>query len=206
MIIDSHDPEVGNGMETNEIFHLAKKLVAYTNLSLFLTGKAGTGKTTFLKSCKTLPFKNIVVLAPTGVAAINSGGTTIHSFFRLPFSPIIPPTGKDPPGDAFGVATALEKIRLNHDQKSIIEQLDLIIIDEISMVRCDVMDAIDVVLRIIRNQPGTPFGGVQMLFIGDLFQLPPVYKEDDQRILSRYYQGPYFFNSRVIEANPPLYL
>lgn len=206
MIHDSHGPEVADGMKSNEIFHIAKKLVAYTNLSLFLTGKAGTGKTTFLKSCKDLTFKNIVVLAPTGVAAMNSGGTTIHSFFRLPFSPIVPRAAHESPGDTFGVAAALEKIRLNQDRKSIIEQLDLIIIDEISMVRCDVMDAIDLVLRIIRNQPGRAFGGVQMLFIGDLFQLPPVIKDDDWRILSGYYRGPYFFNSRVIEANPPVYL
>ena len=163
-----------------DLFQTARSLITNTKLSLFLTGKAGTGKTTFLKACKELEFKNTVVLAPTGVAAVNAGGSTIHSFFHLPFTPYLPrPTFCNLPSKDLDTEPAFSGIMLMDDEKkAVIKSLDLIIIDEVSMVRCDVVDHIDRILRYIRNQPGSAFGGVQMLFIGDLFQLPPVARDE----------------------------
>ena len=172
-------------METvsNQDLQLAKDFVQYTNRSIFLTGKAGTGKTTFLKDLKKISPKRMVVVAPTGVAAINAGGVTIHSFFQLPFHPYIPAyymqennsasqSGRsDPPG-----------YKMSREKINIIKSLDLLIIDEISMVRADTLDAIDSALRRYRNRH-LPFGGVQLLMIGDLQQLAPVVKDEDREIL-----------------------
>ena len=162
---------------TNRSFQLASDFVNYTNASLFLTGKAGTGKTTFLKHIKENEIKNTVVVAPTGVAAINAGGTTLHSFFHLPFTPFIPVSKGHGPNDSISDKHSLiSQQRLTTERKEVMQKLELLIIDEISMVRCDLLDAIDTVLRHVRSQYSVPFGGVQVLLIGDMYQLPPVIK------------------------------
>ncbi|MEJ7768122.1 MAG: AAA family ATPase [Chitinophagaceae bacterium] len=193
---------------TNHEFNLAVDFVKDTSKSLFLTGKAGTGKTTFLKHIKNTTNKNTVIIAPTGVAAINAGGTTIHSFFQLPFGPFIPVSAGtiNPHPDFADKHSIFKNIHFTSDKIDLLQELDLIIIDEISMVRCDVIDAIDTVMRHYRKQLYLPFGGVQVVFIGDLFQLPPVMPEREWKILSQYYQSPYFFSSEVIRQSPPLYL
>jgi len=189
-------------METsvNQDLQLALDFVKYTNCNIFLTGKAGTGKTTFLRELKILSPKRQVIVAPTGVAAINAGGVTIHSFFQLPFHPYIPSfylrgnsslvrTEKD---DPTGYKMSREKI-------NIIKSLDLLIIDEISMVRADTLDAIDSALRRYKDRQ-QPFGGVQLLMIGDLQQLAPVVKDEDRQILSGYYDSYFFFGSRALST------
>ncbi|HEY6063837.1 MAG TPA: AAA family ATPase, partial [Chitinophagaceae bacterium] len=195
---------------TNEMFQLAIQLVNQSNRNIFLTGNAGTGKTTFLKYIRENSPKQMAIVAPTGVAAINAGGVTIHSFFQLPFSPFIPETK----GTGF-IAISQEisdkhslisRLRFNSEKKKVIQQLELLIIDEVSMVRCDTLDAIDTVLRHIRQQPGERFGGVQVLFIGDMLQLPPVIKEQEWSILSEYYNSQYFFDSKVLQEDPPVYI
>ena len=192
---------------TNTAFQLASDFVNYTNLSLFLTGKAGTGKTTFLKHIKENEVKNTVVVAPTGVAAINAGGTTIHSFFQLPFTPFIPVSRGFGANDATTDKHSLiSRLRLTNERKDIMKKLELLIIDEISMVRCDVLDAIDAVLRHVRSQHTQPFGGVQVLLIGDMHQLPPVIKAEEWQILAPHYKSEYFFNSYVIESQRPVYV
>lgn len=183
-------------MSKNKELDLAFDFVQYTNRNIFLTGKAGTGKTTFLKSLKDRSHKRMVIVAPTGVAAINAGGVTIHSFFQLPFGPIITERngGKRSDKSNFKQKFYKSKIRL-------IKTLDLLIIDEISMVRADVLDAIDEVLRRYKNR-FLPFGGVQLLMIGDLQQLAPVVKDDEWSMLRPYYQSMFFFDSNAIkEAN-----
>jgi len=189
-------------METvaSQDLQLAFDFVQYTNRSIFLTGKAGTGKTTFLKSLKLKSPKRMIVVAPTGVAAINAGGVTIHSFFQLPFHPYVPSfylpgsrgTGKPDRSDPPGYKMSREKI-------NIIKSLDLLIIDEISMVRADTLDAIDSALRRYRNR-FLPFGGVQLLMIGDLQQLAPVVKDDDREILGQYYESFFFFESKALRS------
>lgn len=192
---------------SNTAFQLASDFVNYTNAGVFLTGKAGTGKTTFLKYIKENEIKNTVVVAPTGVAAINAGGTTIHSFFQLPFTPFIPVSKGFSADDTISDKHSLiNRLRLTSERKEVIQQLELLIIDEISMVRCDVLDAIDTVLRHVRNQYGVPFGGVQVLFIGDMYQLPPVIKREEWELLSPYYKSEYFFSSQVIASQPPVYV
>ncbi|NOZ34779.1 MAG: AAA family ATPase [Chlorobi bacterium] len=180
-------------MTKNPELELAEKFVQYTNRNIFLTGKAGTGKTTFLKSLKHKTFKRTVVVAPTGVAAINAGGVTIHSFFQLPFGPII--TEKVA---GYKIENPNFKHKFNRQKINIIKTLDLLVIDEISMVRADVLDAIDEVLRRYKNR-FLPFGGVQLLMIGDLQQLPPVVKNDEMQVLSPYYKSMYFFNSKALQ-------
>jgi PIF1-like helicase/Helix-turn-helix domain/HRDC domain/Helicase len=195
---------------TNEMFQLAIQLVNQSNRNIFLTGKAGTGKTTFLKYIRQNSPKQMAIVAPTGVAAINAGGVTIHSFFQLPLSPFIPETK----GIGFTSATQeisnkhslISRLRFNSEKKKVIQQLELLIIDEISMVRCDTLDAIDTVLRHIRQRPAEIFGGVQVLFIGDMLQLPPVIKEQEWNLLSEYYSGQYFFDSKVLQEEPPVYI
>lgn len=192
----------------NSIFQLAADCINFSNRSVFLTGKAGTGKTTFLKHIKESSAKQTAVLAPTGVAAINGGGVTIHSFFQLPFAPFIPESGafKIIQNDASNRHSLLSHMRLNKERIKVLQQLELLIIDEISMVRCDVLDSIDTVLRHFRNRNSEPFGGVQMLFIGDMYQLPPVAINEEWQILSQYYNSPYFFDSIAIKQYPPLYI
>ncbi|NLA24219.1 MAG: AAA family ATPase [Bacteroidales bacterium] len=185
----------------NPQLKLANEFVLNSNRNIFLTGKAGTGKTTFLKNLKYNCTKRMVVVAPTGVAAINAGGVTIHSFFQLPFTPFIPNQNiKIKSIDIDGQAQEGFVHKLNRNKIKLIRSLDLLIIDEISMVRADLLDAIDNVLRRYRyNQ--NPFGGVQVLMIGDLNQLAPVVKEDEWRLLSEHYPNPFFFNSIAIQKS-----
>ncbi|MFZ1451716.1 MAG: HRDC domain-containing protein, partial [Ferruginibacter sp.] len=183
-------------IERNEIFDLAYRFVTETNENIFLTGKAGTGKTTFLKYLKENSTKNIVVAAPTGVAAINAGGVTLHSLFQLPFHPFLPTKNNK--------EDLLAKIRQNKQRQQLLRKMELLVIDEISMVRCDVMDAIDTILRHTRRNYHLPFGGVQLLCIGDLHQLPPVAQNQEWSILNEYYESPFFFDSLAIKEQLPL--
>ena len=185
---------------TNQDLLLAKDFVQYTNRSIFLTGKAGTGKTTFLRDLKRSSPKRMIVVAPTGVAAINAGGVTIHSFFQLPFHPYIPgfylpensqsgfPVRNDPPG-----------YKMSREKINIIRSLDLLVIDEISMVRADILDAVDSALRRYKNR-NLSFGGVQLLMIGDLQQLAPVVRDEDREILCKYYNSFFFFESKALAS------
>ena len=171
---------------SNHEMNLAWQFVTSTNVSVFLTGKAGTGKTTFLRTLRQRTPKRMVVLAPTGVAAINAQGQTIHSFFQLPFGPAVP-----------GMQMGEKKYRMGKEKKNLIRTLDLLVIDEISMVRCDVLDAVDQELRKYKDR-SKPFGGVQLLLIGDLQQLAPVAQEREWALLSPYYDTPYFFGSKAL--------
>lgn len=194
---------------SNSIFQKAVSFVRDTNENLFLTGKAGTGKTTFLKYIRTQTDKQCAVVAPTGVAAINAGGETIHSFLQLPFGPFVPGNG-----GGFGRQRSetqdkhslLANLRLRETKLKLLRKLELLIIDEVSMVRCDLLDSMDLVLRHVRKNWSQPFGGVQMVFIGDLFQLPPVATDNDWEILRGYYNSPYFFEAKVLQFDPPLYI
>jgi DNA-binding CsgD family transcriptional regulator len=193
---------------SNTLFKIASDLVNHTSRHIFLTGKAGTGKTTFLKYIKETCQKKMAVVAPTGVAAINAGGVTIHSFFQLPLSPFIPEVrGFMPKGEeASNKHTLLGRLRLNSERRKVLQELELLVIDEISMVRADVTDAIDLVLRHVRHRHNERFGGVQVLFIGDMFQLPPVVKEQEWNLLRDYYNSPYFFDSLVVKEEQPVYI
>ena len=177
------------GLSSNEQLELAWQFVERTGVNVFLTGKAGTGKTTFLRRLKERSPKRMVVVAPTGVAAINAGGVTIHSFFQFPLAPYIP-------GSSF--STKDEKYRFSKEKKNIIRTLDLLVIDEISMVRADLLDQIDAVLRLHKDRH-RPFGGVQLLMIGDLSQLAPVVKDSEWALLREYYRTPYFFGSHALQ-------
>ena len=178
-----------NNGQSNEQLALAWQFVERTGVNVFLTGKAGTGKTTFLRQLKERSPKRMVVVAPTGVAAINAGGVTIHSFFQFPLAPYIP-------GGSFNAKD--EKFRFSKEKKNIIRTLDLLVIDEISMVRADLLDQIDAVLRLHKDRH-RPFGGVQLLMIGDLSQLAPVVKDSEWALLREYYQTPYFFGSQALQ-------
>lgn len=191
---------------SNINFQLAADFINYTNRSVFLTGKAGTGKTTFLKHIKQHSIKQMAVVAPTGVAAINAGGVTIHSFFQLPFSTFIPQTRGFKKDDSLDKHQLIGRLKISSERRKIFQQLELLVIDEISMVRADVLDAIDAVLQHFRNNFVEPFGGVQVLFIGDLLQLPPVVKEEEWSLLSPYYETPYFFSSKVIQQKTPAFV
>ena len=183
----------------NQKLDFVENLVLYTDAHIFLTGRAGTGKTTFLKNLPLKTYKRMVVVAPTGVAAINAGGQTIHSFFQLPFGPQIPENALGKAFNAKSLAAQYQK--LNKKKINLIRSLDLLIIDEISMVRADVLDAIDAVLRRVRRSQ-KPFGGLQLLMIGDVHQLAPVAKAEEWEILSPYYDTPYFFGSQVLKKTP----
>lgn len=174
----------------NRELNLAWDIIENTGSNLFLTGKAGTGKTTFLKRLQQESSKNLVVLAPTGVAAINAGGTTIHSFFQFPFSPFLP-------GKGF-IGNDKKFLNMTNMKKRLISSLSLLVIDEVSMVRPDMLDAIDWSLRRLKNSR-KPFGGVQLLLIGDIRQLPPVVKEEEWTYLKPYYSSPYFFESHALK-------
>lgn len=174
----------------NKEWQDALQIVNYTRRSLFLTGKAGTGKSTFLRYVSENTKKKHVILAPTGIAAINAGGATLHSFFRLPFHPLLPNDSR------YDRRHIRETLKYTGAQRKLLREIELIIIDEISMVRADIIDFIDKVLRIYtRNYE--PFGGKQLLLVGDIYQLEPVVKEDDRQLLTPFYPSAYFFNARV---------
>lgn len=175
---------------TNRELQLASDFVYFTDCNLYLTGKAGTGKTTFLQNLQENGLKRMVVTAPTGVAAINAGGVTLHSFFQLPFGPFLPDR------EIYG-SDNQRKFKFSREKKNIIQNLDLLVIDEISMVRADLLDAVDVVLRRFRRS-NEPFGGVQLLMIGDLHQLSPVVKPDEWALLQKSYDSAYFFSSQAL--------
>ena len=175
----------------NAEFQDALRLIQYTRNSVFLTGKAGTGKSTFLRYVCKHTKKKHVVLAPTGIAAINAGGSTMHSFFKLPFHPLLP---DDP---QYSPKRIRDTLRYSSSHCKLLKEVELIIIDEISMVRADIIDFIDKVLRIYTRNLREPFGGKQILLVGDVYQLEPVVKSDEREILTRFYPNPYFFSARV---------
>lgn len=180
-----------------------------TQQSIFLTGKAGTGKTTLLKEIVNSTHKNTVIVAPTGIAALNAGGVTIHSFFHFPLAAFIPDAVNPPIFSEYvkfeNRVSIRKHFRMSTMRRSLFLNLELLIVDEVSMLRADVLDAMDFMLQTIRRN-NKPFGGVQLLFIGDLLQLPPVVKNEEWEVLRRYYEGSYFFHSNVIQSNPPLYI
>ena len=187
---------------TNPDFDLAVQYVCQTDKPIFLTGKAGTGKTTFLRYIREHCPKKMAVVAPTGVAAINAGGVTMHSFFQLPFGTYIADHKTEWGGGNMEINnrhTLLKGLRLNHNKRQLIQELELLIIDEVSMLRCDMLDAIDSVLRHIRMKYEQPFGGVQILFIGDLYQLPPVVNREEWQLMTPYYRSPFFFDAMVLQ-------
>lgn len=190
----SHTPRPGE----DDIYALARAFALRTDLNLFVTGKAGTGKTTFLKEvCRAPGGKNVVVTAPTGIAAINAEGATLHSCFQLPLQPFVPTDE--------GRRGFIASLRVETPKRKLLRSMETLIIDEISMVRADTLDAIDTELRHFR-QNDQPFGGVQVIMIGDLFQLAPVVTEADAQVLNSYYPSPFFFDSQVITAHPPVCL
>ena len=185
------------------------RFINQTNKSIFLTGKAGTGKTTLLKEIIATTHKNTVVVAPTGIAALNANGVTIHSMFQLPFGAFIPDNKQLP---HFSDTVKFENrdtlgrhFKMNNVKRSVIRNMELLIIDEVSMLRADILDAMDFMLRRVRRAD-KPFGDVQVLFIGDLLQLPPVVKNEEWDILKNYYRGMFFFHSHVMQQFPPLYI
>lgn len=183
--------------QQNITFRLAYEYINESGCHIYLTGKAGTGKTTLLKYVRSHSGKRLAVVAPTGVAAINAGGVTIHSFFGMPLGLFLPEKFAGSFGQGIDQQTLISKTRLSTEKRKIIEQLELLIIDEVSMVRCDLLDAIDVLLRYFRKRP-EPFGGVQILMIGDLYQLPPVVRDEEERVLAKYYNSPFFFDALVM--------
>ena len=178
---------------SNKEFQDALNLVKYTRQSIFLTGKAGTGKSTFLRYVCANIRKKHVVLAPTGIAAINAGGSTLHSFFKLPFYPLLP----DDPKLSLQRNQIYDFFKYTKPHRKLLEELELVIIDEISMVRADIIDAVDRILRVYSHNLREPFGGKQLLLVGDVFQLEPVVKGDERDILNRFYPTPFFFSARV---------
>jgi uncharacterized protein YpbB len=185
------------------------RFINQTNKSIFLTGKAGTGKTTLLKEIIATTHKNTVVVAPTGIAALNANGVTIHSMFQLPFAAFIPDNKQLP---HFSETVKFENrdslgrhFKMNNVKRSVIRNMELLVIDEVSMLRADVLDAMDFMMRKVRRNE-RPFGGTQVLFIGDLLQLPPVVKNEEWEMLKNYYRGMFFFHSHIIQQYPPLYI
>ncbi len=195
-------------VESTQLTQLAEHLVRFTHHSLFLTGKAGTGKTTFLHTLRKTLHKSFVIAAPTGVAALNAGGVTLHSLFALPHGPFLPKAGwNENPRAGSQNHEYLKGVKLSAEKKEMLKSLELLIIDEISMVRADLMDAIDLILRTHRTgHKNEPFGGLQLLLIGDLHQLPPVVKDDEWSLLSRQYESPFFFDAQVFKNFPMLNL
>jgi len=185
------------------------QFINQTQKSIFLTGKAGTGKTTLLREIIATTHKNTVVVAPTGIAALNAGGVTIHSMFQLPFSAFIPTYEES---SQFTETVKFENkeslrrhFKMNNVKRNVIRNMELLIIDEVSMLRADLLDAIDFMMQTVRRN-NRAFGGVQVLFIGDLLQLPPVVRDEEWRTLRNYYKGKFFFHSHIIQQNPPLYI
>ena len=188
---------------------LAARYVNTTNHHIFLTGKAGTGKTTFLKYIVDHTYKKCAVAAPTGIAAINAGGVTLHSLLQLPFGVFVP----DPHNTTVSASerinnpkSVLSGLKWNSTKRKLIREIELLIIDEVSMLRADLLDCIDTVLRSVRRSKSVPFGGLQILFIGDLMQLPPVVRDDEKEYLSPYYNSSYFFEALALKEKPPVYI
>ncbi len=195
--------------ETNVEFNYASDFVKHTDRLVYLTGKAGTGKTTFLKYLRETTTKNTVILAPTGVAAINAGGQTIHSFFLIKPSVYVPNDKRLRTRAEFDDAdksTIYDHFKYNSVRRKILDELELLVIDEISMVRCDLPDVVDRLLRVFRRRESEPFGGVQVILIGDTFQLPPIADFEQWNLLQPYYKSPFFFSSKVIEQTKPVYI
>jgi len=186
-------------------FETAENFINYTNTPLFLTGKAGTGKTTFLRHIIRTTPKNCVVIAPTGVAAMNAGGVTIHSMFGLPTKTFIPSNDPVDPNLANNEQMLSSHFHYRGEKVQVLRELELLVIDEVSMVRADLLDAIDFALRYVRRN-NLPFGGVQVLLIGDMYQLPPVVKDDEWILLQNYYKSHYFFDSKVFSKIHPVYI
>lgn len=188
---------------------LAAKCINQTNKPVFLTGKAGTGKTTFLRNIIEHTHKNAIIVAPTGIAAINAGGVTIHSQFGIPFGLFIPDSSYKIDNTNTKINTPytmVKHLNMRDQKRKLLQELELLIIDEVSMLRADLLDTIDFVLRSIRRQQHKPFGGVQVLFIGDLMQLPPVIKEEEWNVLRHYYNSIYFFDAHVLRNEKPVYI
>ena len=175
----------------NQELQQALQLIQFTRRSLFLTGKAGTGKSTFLRHICSVTNKKYIVLAPTGIAAINAGGSTLHSFFKIPFHPLLPNDSQ------YSIKHIKNTLKYNSAQRKIIREVELIIIDEISMVRADIIDFIDKILRVYSRNMREPFGGKQLLLVGDIYQLEPVVKEDDRKLLNPFYASCFFFDAHV---------
>lgn len=193
--------------QTTEAAEYVLRFINQTNRSVFLTGRAGTGKTTLLREIIRTTYKNTVVVAPTGIAALNAGGVTIHSLFQLPFATFIPEEA-NVAGFSFRCetpATLRRHFKMSAQKQAVIRNLELLVIDEVSMLRPDVLDAMDLMLRHVR-QNSRPYGGVQVLFIGDLLQLPPVIKNEEWRALSAFYSGKYFFHAKAALVSPPVYI
>ncbi|MCA6436917.1 MAG: AAA family ATPase [Bacteroidetes bacterium] len=191
-------------LEINEKFEEVLNFINHTNECVFLTGNAGTGKTTLLKYIKSKTHKRMAIIAPTGVAAINAGGTTIHSFFQFNFTTFLPKIKSN--GEVDYLSSFTQNFNFRAGKLGIIKNLELLVIDEVSMVRADMLDQIDIALRNIRKIFDLPFGGVQVLLIGDMYQLPPVIKSDEMALLSTVYNAFYFFNSKVIEKHFPVFV
>lgn len=189
-------------LKHTEAFDLAYRFVTETNLNIFLTGKAGTGKTTFLKYLRQNSLKKMIVAAPTGVAAINAGGITLHSLFQLPFAPFVP--SKAGGQEGINSHSLLSQIRYNKEKINLLRNLELLVIDEVSMVASHTIDAIDTILRSMKRRSNLAFGGTQVLFIGDLYQLPPVVKNHEWDFLKEYYPSVFFFDSIVLRENIPV--
>lgn len=186
----------------------ALRFINQTQQSVFLTGKAGTGKTTLLKEIIATTHKNTVVVAPTGIAALNAGGVTIHSMFQLPFGGFIPDNSAPQFSDTTKFetkATLRRHFKMSGQKRAVIQNMELLIIDEVSMLRADLLDAMDFMMQSVRKK-STPFGGVQVLFIGDLLQLPPIIRDEEWRTLRSYYRGKFFFHAHVMQQYPPLYI
>ncbi len=189
---------------------IVTKFINNTNQNIFLTGKAGTGKTTLLREIHKHTHKNVIVAAPTGIAAINAEGVTLHSLFQLPFGAFVPDNNaslNSSSNTLFNTPRSLlSSIKLHKNKRNMLKKMELLIIDEVSMLRSDILDSIDLVLRSVRRQRELPFGGVQVMFIGDMLQLPPVIKDQEWNILTAYYPNAYFFNAQVLRNNPPIYI
>lgn len=181
--IDLNNPELQKALQ----------IIKYTHRSLFLTGKAGTGKSTFLRYIASTTKKKHIILAPTGIAAINAGGVTLHSFFKLPFHPLLPNDSR------FSNRNIKGTLKYNNEKKKLLQEVELIIIDEISMVRADIIDFIDKVLRIYSRNMREPFGGKQLLLVGDIYQLEPVVREEDRKLLNPFYTSAFFFEAKIFQ-------
>lgn len=177
----------------NQELKNALQILKFTRRSLFLTGKAGTGKSAFLRHIAATTKKKHVILAPTGIAAINAGGVTLHSFFKLPFHPLLPNDSR------YSAQNIRDTLKYNAEKRRLLREIELIIIDEISMVRADVIDFIDRVLRIYSRNMREPFGGKQLLLVGDVYQLEPVVKEEDRQLLQPFYPSAFFFSAKVFQ-------